>query len=291
VIDQVRSFNRFYTRHIGVLNQGLLDSPYSLTEARVLYELANRQGVSASDLTVDLGLDPGYLSRILARFQKAHLLRRKASPADRRRLLLELTPEGRKAFAPLNQRSHDQADTMLNQLSAPDQNRLLQAMRTIQDVLDPQPKALVLRDPRRGELGWIIHRQAVLYAEEYGWTSDYETLIAGIVSQGFERCWIAEFGGRIAGSVFLMVGEGTVAKLRLLYVEPFCRGKGVGRTLVRACIEFARESGYTVITLWTNSILTAARKIYETEGFQLLKEEKHRSFGHDLTGQTWELKL
>ena len=291
VVAQVRSFNRFYTRHIGVLNQGLLNSPYSLTEARVLYELATREAVSASGLIAELGLDPGYLSRILARFQKAHLLRRKPSTLDKRRLLLELTPEGRAAFAPLNQRSHEQTAAMLDRLGELDRTRLLQAMQTIHDVLEPVPRALILRDPKAGDLGWIIHRQTVLYAAEYGWNSEYETLAAGILSKGFERCWVAELGGEIVGSVFLMAGERNAAKLRLLYVEPSCRGKGAGRTLVRACVAFARHSGYPIITLWTNSILSAARKIYETEGFRLVKEEAHHSFGHDLVGQTWELKL
>lgn len=284
VVDEVRSFNRFYTKHIGVLNKGLLDSEYSLTEARVLYELATRETAS------DLGLDPGYLSRILSRFQKAGLVRRKRSGEDRRRVLMELTAQGRETFAVLNRRSQERTAAMLDGLAKPDRPRLLQAMKTIQVLLEPQSSEVVLRDPRPGDLGWIVHRQTVLYAEEYGWNAEYEALIAGIIPK-FERCWVAEMGGLVVGSVFLMAGEENVAKLRLLYVEPGCRGHGLGRRLVRDCVAFARAAGYSAIRLWTQSILVSARRIYETEGFQIVKTEAHSSFGFDLVGETWELSF
>jgi DNA-binding MarR family transcriptional regulator/GNAT superfamily N-acetyltransferase len=285
VVDEVRRFNRFYTKHIGALNKGLLESPYSLTEARVLYELATRESAS------DLGLDPGYLSRILARFQKAGLVNRGRSRDDRRRLTVELTEEGRAAFEVLNRRSHEQTAAMLDRLAEPERDRLLRAMRTIEAVLEPQAGELALRDPRPGDLGWIVHRQTVLYAEEYGWNAEYETLIAGIVSTKFERCWVADIAGRVMGSVFLFAGEGGAARLRLLYVEPECRGKGVGRRLVRECVRCAQESGYSSITLWTQSILAGARRIYEAEGFALVSSEPHHSFGKDLIGETWTLEF
>ncbi|MGO4524819.1 GNAT family N-acetyltransferase [Microvirga sp. 2MCAF35] len=299
-IEKVRSFNRFYTRHIGLLNEGLLESPFSLTEARVLYELAHRDPVTAAELGRDLGLDAGYLSRLLKRFDAKGLLQRIPSREDKRQFLLSLTENGRAAFAPLNRASAVQVAAMLAELSPGERAHLVQAMAKVQRLVGDGQKSdfYSLRPHRIGDIGWIAHRQGLLYAQEYGWDETFEALVAEIAAAfvknfdpQWERCWIAERDGEIVGSVFLVRSYDEVAKLRLLYVEPSARGLGLGRRLVDECIGFARAKGYKALTLWTNDVLVAACKIYRAAGFQLVKEEAHRSFGKDLVGQIWKLDL
>lgn len=300
-IDTVRAFNRFYTRQIGLLDEGLLKSPFSLTEARVLYELAHRDGLVASDLVRDLGLDPGYVSRLLKKFEERGLVERAATEADARRASIALTPAGRQAFAPLNQDSHDQVRALLDRLPPVDQERLVKAMRTVQDLLGDRSEPRVpymLRPLQVGDIGWITRRQGMLYTEEYGWDGTYEALVAEILAEfvkkfdpKWERAWIAEREGEVVGSVFVVRKSSEVAKLRLLYVEPSARGLGIGRRLVDECIAFARAQGYKTLTLWTNDILGSARRIYQAAGFKLVDEERHHSFGKDLVGQTWDLEL
>jgi len=299
-IERVRRFNRFYTRHIGLLNEGLLESEYSLTEVRVLYELAHRGPMTAAALGQDLGLDPGYLSRILKKFDSRDLLQKSRSGDDRRQVFLSLTDAGRAAFAPLNQASADQIGAMLSKLSNAEQERLVQAMRTVERLIGGSVPIVpyTLRSHRVGDVGWIAHRQGLLYAQEYGWDETFEALVAEIAAsfvRNFdperERCWIAERDGKIVGSVFLVRHSEEVAKLRLLYVEPSARGLGLGRQLVDECIAFARAKGYRTLTLWTNDVLVAARGIYQATGFRLMREEPHHSFGKDLVGQTWDLDL
>jgi len=300
-VEAIRRFNRFYTRKIGVLQQGLLDSPYSLTEVRVLYEVAHRPGVTAAELGQDLGLDAGYLSRLLTRFAQKRLLRREASPEDGRQSHLHLTPVGRKVFSELNARSSDEIRGLLSHLPAGEQHRLADTLRTAHHLLT-QPSesrgSVRLREPGPGDSGWIVQRHGALYAQEYGWDATFEALVARIVADFItkrdphrERCWMAEMEGHPVGCVFLVRQSDRVAKLRLLLVEPSARGHGVGRKLVATCVAFARESGYRKIVLWTNSVLRAARHLYEEAGFRLVKREPHHSFGHDLEGQTWELSL
>jgi DNA-binding MarR family transcriptional regulator/GNAT superfamily N-acetyltransferase len=300
-VDAVRGFNRFYTKHIGVLQEGLLGSRFSLTEVRVLYELAHREQPTAADLIRELGLDAGYLSRILRGFAKRGLITKTRSTADRRQMLLSLTARGRRAFAPLNARSHAEVAAMLTGLSVARQGRLIEAMGTIQTVLGahPEPKVpYVLRPHQPGDMGWVIHRHGVLYAREYGWDETFEALVAEIAARFIrhldpkrERCWIAERERGIVGSVFLVRKSETVAQLRLMYVEPDARGLGIGRRLAEECIRFGRQAGYRKIVLWTNSVLVAARHIYQEAGFRLVHSEPHRSFGHELVGETWELRL
>jgi DNA-binding MarR family transcriptional regulator/N-acetylglutamate synthase-like GNAT family acetyltransferase len=301
-IDAVRRFNRFFTRRIGVLREGLLHSPYTLTEARILFEIAHRDlALSASDLSRGLGLDPGYLSRVLASLERRGLIDKVRSETDGRQRLLSLTPEGEDAFSLLDERSREEVAEMLDGLSEGDQQRLLEAMRTIESVLDKGFKfsePFILRPHEPGDMGWVVHRHGVLYAREYGWDERFEALVAQIVADFIndydpakERCWIAEMNGEIVGCVFLVKASDTVAKLRLLLVEPRARGLGLGTRLVEECIRFARRSGYKALTLWTNSVLDAARHIYEKQGFELVEEEEHHSFGHDLVGQNWELVL
>ena len=300
-IDAVRRFNRFFTRRIGVLREGLLHTPYSLTEARILFEISRRAEVAASDLSRELGLDPGYLSRILARLEQKGLIDKVRSETDARRRLLLLTPQGQDAFSLLDSRSREEVAEMLCELSEGDQRRLLEAMQTIEGVLDKGFKfsePFFLRQHRPGDMGWVVHRHGVLYAWEYGWDERFEALVAQIVADfvnnydaARERCWIAEMSGEIVGCVFLVRASDTVAKLRLLLVEPEARDLGLGTRLVEECSRFARQSGYTTLTLWTNSVLDAARHIYEEHGFKLVEEEEHHSFGHDLVGQNWELAL
>ncbi len=300
-ISAVRHFNRFYTRQIGVLREGLLHSPYPLTEARIIFELAQRQNLTASDLGRELGLDTGYLSRILARLEQQGLLEKTRSETDGRQRLLHLTAEGEKAFALLDQRSRDEIGEMLTELSEDDQQRLLKAMDIIERVFRKGLKyaePFVLRPHEPGDMGWVVHRHGVLYAQEYGWDQHFEALVAQIVSDFItnfnpdrERCWIAEMNGEMVGSVFCVQADETTAKLRLLLVEPRARGLGLGRRLVEECIRFARRRGYQKMTLWTNSVLVAARHIYEQAGFKLVAQEPHHSFGHDLISETWELTL
>jgi DNA-binding MarR family transcriptional regulator/GNAT superfamily N-acetyltransferase len=300
-IAAVRRFTRFYTQRIGVLQEGLLRSPFSLTEARVLYELAHRDGLNAATLCKELGLDPGYLSRILAAFETRGLLAKHATAGDGRRNTLALTPKGRRAFAPLDVRSRQEVGALLGPLAGADRTRLTAAMRTIERLLDPAAERAapyILRPPQPGDMGWVVGCHGALYAEEYGWDEQFEALVAGIVAefvQKFdarrERCWIAERDGENVGSVFLVRQSERVAKLRLLIVDPKARGFGIGARLVEECILFARAHGYRTLALWTNNVLTAARHIYEKKGFRLVREEPHHSFGHDLVGETWELKL
>jgi DNA-binding MarR family transcriptional regulator/N-acetylglutamate synthase-like GNAT family acetyltransferase len=300
-IETIRRFNRFYTRQIGVLNEGLLDSTFSLTEARVIYELAHHEQTTASTLGAELGLDAGYLSRILQSFKKHNLVDTQPSEDDRRQRMLQLTPAGQDAFAMLNARSIHQIEAMLNQIAPYDQQRLVAAMRSIEEVLGApheQKAPYILRPHQPGDMGWVVYRHGVLYATEYGWDEQFEALVANVVAQFIqnydpkrERCWIAEMHGEIVGSVFLVKQSDTVAKLRLLLVEPKARGLGIGARLVGECIRLARQLGYTTLTLWTNSVLLAARHIYMQTGFQLVSQEPHHSFGHDLVGETWELAL
>lgn len=300
-IGVVRQFNRFFTRKIGVLREGLLHSPYTLTEARILFELGHRNSVTASYLCRELGLDPGYLSRILASLEQQALLEKVRPDNDGRQRLLQLTSEGRNAFAFLDQRSRDEVSEMLNDLSEEEQRSLLKAMQTIENLLTQGFKysePFILRPHKSGDMGWVVHRHGILYAEEYGWNEHFEALVAQIVADfiknyNLERecCWIAEMDGEIVGSVFVVEGSETVAKLRLLLVEPKARGLGVGTRLVEECIRFAQRCGYQKLVLWTNSVLLEARHIYEKTGFKLTAEEAHHSFGHDLIGETWELDL
>jgi DNA-binding MarR family transcriptional regulator/GNAT superfamily N-acetyltransferase len=304
-IAAVRRFSRFYTRKMGVLDRRFLRSSFSLSEGRVLYELAHRNGLTARELGDWLGIDAGYLSRMLKGFAKRSLVRRVRSTADARERQIEITPAGRRAFAPLDRRSHADVGAMLGALSDDNQRRLVAAMGVVETLLGsdetapPAPRArYTLRGPRPGDIGWITHRQEVLYFEEYGWNEEFEALIAGIMSRfilefdpAMEKCWIAEREGEIVGSVFVVKKTKAIAQLRLLYVEPSARGFGIGRRLVDECVRFARARKYRKMTLWTNDVLVSARRIYEAAGFRLVKEEKHHSFGKNLVGQNWELTL
>lgn len=301
-VAEVRRFNRFYTRHIGLLDEGLLSSPLSLTEARTLYELGNHEQSTAAELCGALGLDAGYLSRILAGFGNNHLIEKKQSPKDGRQTLLALTRKGLQLFETLNARSDEQVRTLLSKLSPAHQGHLLHAMQTVQSLLSPDPgttKSYLLRQHRPGDLGWVVWRHGVLYSEEYGYDERFEVLVAGIVADFVEkldparqRCWIAEKDGENVGSVFLVRKSPTVAKLRLLLVEPSARGLGIGKRLVSECVRFARSAAYKKIMLWTQSELAAARAIYESAGFNLRGEQKHDSWSRkDLVAETWELKL
>lgn len=294
----VRSFNRFYTRQIGVLHEHLLDSEFSLTEVRILYELAHRPLLTSSDLCRELGLNAGYVSRVIKGFDKKGLVLKRRSPSDGRATQLQLTDKGQATFAPLNEASQREVIAMLERLSPAEQDQLIGAMGQIRELLGDDEPGYLLRDPRPGDMGWIVHRQAVLYGQEYGWNSEYEALIAEIVAKYLrefdprhERCWIAEKAGRVVGSVFVVHQDEATAKLRLLYVEPGARGLGIGSRLVDECLRFARQVGYARIVLWTNSVLASARHIYERAGFQLVEETPHHSFGHDLIGQVWRRDL
>jgi DNA-binding MarR family transcriptional regulator/GNAT superfamily N-acetyltransferase len=303
-VHAVRRFNRFYTKRIGVLQQGWLGSPFPLAEARVLFELAHHQQPTASDLAKELGLDAGYLSRMLRDFERRGLVRRTRSAADGRRAHLSLTRTGQSAFARLNQQTHDDVAAMLKVLPAAGQERLVAAMRVIEDALGedrPAPAAApyVIRPPHAGDLGWVVHRQGLLYADEWGYDERFEALAAEIVAEfvrhlqpARERCWIAERDGQIVGSVFLVRKSDTVAKLRLLLVEPAARGLGIGSRLIDECIRFARRAGYRKITLWTQSELAAARRLYKKAGFALTARKAHDSFGRTgLVAETWDLAL
>jgi DNA-binding MarR family transcriptional regulator/GNAT superfamily N-acetyltransferase len=302
-VAAVRRFNRFYTRQVGLLEEGLLRSPFSLAQARVIYELAQHDEVTPTELRGELGLDAGYLSRILGGFEERGLVRRRPSESDGRSHLVSLTGDGRQAFSMLDAASRLEIEEMLGALSEEDQHRLERAMHTIEHLLSVPPDrrmAYLLRPHRSGDMGWVVQRHGVLYHQEYGWDERFEALVAEVVA-GFvrsfeprrERCWIAEMDGENVGSVFLVrhPERDAVARLRLLLVEPWARGRGIGRRLVRECTGFARQAGYRWITLWTNSVLDAARHLYEEEGYRLVHEEPHDSFGCDLVGQTWELDV
>jgi len=301
-VAAIRRFNRFYTRQIGLLEDGLLDSPFSLTQVRILYELAHREQTTAVGLCNDLRLDAGYLSRILRSFQKAGLIEKKSSPDDARLALLRLTKSGRKAFEPLDARSSEEVRGMLGNLPAAQQDDLIRAMGTIESALSSARDGLasyVLRQHRPGDMGWVVYRHGILYSQEYGYDERFEALVAKIVAEfvekldpARERCWIAEKDGENVGSVFLVKKSAAVAKLRLLLVEPSARGLGIGKRLVEECIRFAREAGYKKIMLWTQSELSAARCIYQNAGFELVAEEKHDSWSRkNLVAETWELNL
>jgi DNA-binding MarR family transcriptional regulator/GNAT superfamily N-acetyltransferase len=300
-IAAVRRFSRFYTGRIGVLREGLHDSPFSLAQSRVLYELAHRAAPTAAGLARDLGLDAGYLSRILRAFGQRGLIARTRSDTDGRQAHLSMTDAGRQAFAPLDRGSHDEVAAMLGRLDADGRAQLVAAMGTIEHLLGARQAAAppyLLRPHRPGDMGWVASRHGALYAQEYNWDLDFEALVAEIVAafiRNFdarrEHCWIAEVDGAPVGSVFLVKQSEDVGKLRLLLVEPTARGLGIGARLVGECIRVARLSGYRTLTLWTNDVLVAARRIYEKASFRLVKEEKHHSFGHDLVGQNWELGL
>jgi DNA-binding MarR family transcriptional regulator/GNAT superfamily N-acetyltransferase len=302
-VTAVREFNRFYTGIIGVLAEGLLHTPYSLTEARVIFELAQRDETEVVALRRDLGLDAGYLSRMLARFEADGLVARQQSGADARRQVVRLTGAGRNVFAMLDTRAARDVATLLGRIGEPAQRRLLAAMGTVCQILTAPPDGagVVLRELAPGDLGWVVQRHGALYATEYGWDSTFEALVARIVADfverrdpARERGWIAELDGEPVGCVFCVrseLGDDQTAKLRLLLVEPGARGLGVGGRLVDECLAFARGAGYQEITLWTNDVLVQARRLYERTGFTLVEQAPHHSFGHDLVGENWARRL
>jgi DNA-binding MarR family transcriptional regulator/GNAT superfamily N-acetyltransferase len=300
-IAVLRRFNRFYTQQAALIEPKHLHTDVSLPEARILYELAQHERSSPGDLIRDLGIDPGQLSRTLQALQRRQLVSRKPCSADKRQIEIALTAEGRAAFAELDKRSQQLATGILARLPAERRASVVAAMRTIEHALSPgqaPSPAVVLRTHRPGDIGWIISRNGALYAQEYGWTIEYEALVAEIAGQFIktfdparERCWIADVEGRPCGSVMLVNAGDGLGKLRLLLVEPHARGLGVGKALVNECVRFARETGYRSMTLWTQSILIAARGIYKQAGFHLVEEKPHHSFGQDLVGETWEMKL
>ena len=298
--DAIRDFNRFYTRQIGLLDQGFLGSEFTLTEVRVLYELAHRDNPTATEIAHELSLDPGYLSRLLKKLERQGHLDRGRDAQDGRQRPLRLTRTGRRVFEGLDRASREQISAMIAALEPRQVGELVGSMQAVRRLLQAQGPgpAYSLRPLRIGDIGWIIHRQGLLYAQEYGWDVTYEGLVAEILGSfvkqfdpASENAWIAERDAAIVGSVFLVRESASVAKLRLLYVEPSARGLGIGRDLVAACVAFAREKGYRTLRLWTNDILVSARRIYQAAGFRLVKEERHHSFGKDLVGQTWELSL
>ena len=300
-VAAVRAFNRFYTRKLGVLDQQLLKSPFSLSEARVLYEIAQRQDISAKEIGAGLGLDAGYLSRIVQNFDEAGLISREPLPADRRQYRLALTAKGRQAFAKLERSTKEDVAALLAELPPAGRERLIGAMTDIERLLgdgDAATRSATLREPRPGDMGWVVQSHGALYAREYGFDSSFEGLVAEIAAKFLasfdasrERCWIADIDGAQVGSIFLVRHTDDVAKLRLLLVDPAGRGQRLGHRLVGECIAFAKACGYRKITLWTQSILVAARRIYQDAGFELVATEPHRGFGQSLIGETWEMKL
>ncbi|MBR0757316.1 MarR family transcriptional regulator [Bradyrhizobium jicamae] len=300
-IAAIRGFNRFYTRKLGLIEPKLLDSAFTLQEARILYEIRHRPACTATDLTRDLGLDPGFVSRTLQALQRRQIVTRKPAKHDGRINELSLTAKGRTAQAELERRSREDVGHLLASLDDNQRGAVVRAMATIEQTLEQpaeKPAAFLLRSHRPGDVGWVISSQAKAYTEDYGWDISYEALVAEICAQFIrnydpvrEHCWIAEANGEPLGSIFLVNGGNDIAKLRLLQVEKKARGLGVGRALVEQCIRTARDNGYTKMTLWTQSILLAARGIYARAGFKKVKEEKHHSFGVDLVGETWELDL
>jgi len=300
----MRRFNRFYTRQIGVLRKTYLESPYSLGEARILYEVAQARSPTASDVGRALDLDAGYLSRVLQSLERNGLIERTVSARDARQSHLALSARGKKAFAPLERRSQRNTGAMLDKLAPTDQSRLISAMRTVERLLGggeretPAHRHYVLRAPRPGDFGWIVKRHAELYALEYGWIEPFEGVCAQIVADFVnkfdkkrERCWIAEMDGENVGSIILAKETESVARVRLLLLDPKARGLGLGARLVDECITFARRTGYKKITLWTHRVLVAARHIYENAGFKLTRSERHRSWGKQVVGEHWDLAL
>lgn len=299
-VEQVRSFNRFYTAVVGLLRDGLLRTSYSLTEARVIFELAQRAATEVVDLRRSLDLDAGYLSRILARFETDGVVVKQRSASDGRRHVIRLTAQGRKTFKMLDRRSSEEIRTMLSALADEEQRRLIGAMGAIQEILqEPRQRiSYVIRPPRPGDFGWVVHRHGVLYSEEHGWDETFEALVARIIADYVdqhdvrrEAVWIAEVDGEPVGSVFCVKKNARTAQLRLLLVEPRARGMGIGTRLVQECMDFARRAGYAEMTLWTNDVLDDARRIYERAGWKLVDENEHHSFGHDLVGQNWLVSL
>lgn len=300
-IDSIRRFNRFYTRQIGVLQENLHDSALSLPEARIIYELAQHENMTATALSTELSLDAGYLSRLLRGLEKRELITRSRSETDARQTPISLTMQGKELFITINQSTQEEIGTMLSGLSTTEQHQLISSMHSIETLLGTQSNVntpYMLRPHKIGDMGWITHRQGILYAQQFGWDGTYEALVAQITADFIrnfkperEHCWIAERHGEMIGSVFLIEESEDVARIRLLYVEPKARGLGVGQTLVNECIQFAKQVGYSKIILWTNSILVSATRIYESFGFRLTSEDPHHSFGHDLVGQIWELEL
>ncbi|WLD94606.1 bifunctional helix-turn-helix transcriptional regulator/GNAT family N-acetyltransferase [Alkalihalobacillus sp. AL-G] len=302
-INSIRHFNRFITRRIGVLKEGLLHSSYSPTESRVIFEIAQKNDMTSSDLIRELGLDAGYMSRILSHLVETGVLEKKRSEVDGRQRILRLTEKGKKDFALLNERSFEEIQELLMSLDDCKQQQLLDAMQTIEHLLNGQKglkfsEPYFLREHQSGDMGWIVYKHGVLYADEYGWGTNFEALVSQLAADFIknyrperERCWIAEMNGENVGSVLLTEESETAARLRLLLVDPKARGLGLGTKLVEECIQFARRKGYKTLVLWTNDVLTEARNIYKKTGFQLIAEEKHSKFGDEMTGETWELKL
>ena len=299
--EEMRRFSRFYTRRIGVLHEGYNGSEFSLTEARIIYELAHLEVATASDLVKSLELNPGYLSRMLKSFEERGLIRRDAAPNDARQQLISLTEAGAQKFAALNARSRNDMLRMVGDLTSRQQERLVAAMNEIESLLSAEPEkgaSYILRPHQPGDLGWAVQQHGLLYAEQFGWDETFEALAAEVSAKflrdfdpKWERSWIAEKNGENVGCVFLVKQSDDIAKLRMLLVHPKARGLGIGKRLVEECIRFARQKGYKKITLWTNDILTTARHIYQQTGFKLVAEEKHKSFGHHMVGETWELEL
>lgn len=299
-VAAIRAFNRFYTARIGALRDGLLATAHPLPEARVLYELGQRERTDFADLRRTLDLDAGYLSRLLARLEDQGLVARDRAPHDARRQLVGLTPPGRDAYATLDARSAAEIAALLEHLAGDDRGRLLDALATAREILEgaPRPTAFVLREPQPGDYGWVVQRHGALYAREHGWDETFEALVARVVADyaddhdpAREHAWIAEAAGRPVGSIFCMRRDDRTAQLRLLIVEPSARGMGVGRALVDRCVAFARAAGYARIVLWTNDVLVEARRLYERAGFTLAGRAEHRSFGRDLVGEDWTLDL
>ena len=301
-VHAVRAFNRFWTQQIGLLEAGLVDTPYSLTEARVLFELARREATDLADLRGALQLDAGYLTRIVGRLKDAGLVTAERSPDDGRRQVIRLTERGRAEFGTLDFRSSEATAALLDGVPVAERRRLVSAMATIEDTLAPRsgepPRAYLLREPGPGDLGWMVQRNGAVYAAEHGWDQSYEALVAHIVADfgqdhdpARERAWIAEVDGEPVGCVLCVRRDDETAQLRILLVDPAARGLGIGARLVEECIRFARTAGYRSLMLWTNDVLGSARRIYEATGFALIDEEPHHSFGHDLVGQTWRLDL
>lgn len=298
-VASVRAFNRFYTTVIGVLNDGLLQTPYSLTEARVIFELAQSEASEHLALRRALDIDAGHLSRILTRFESDGLVQRERSEQDGRRQVIRLTDRGRELFAVLDSRSAEEIATLLSHLTAEDRRRLTTAMETVRTVLDTSSdRNIVLRQLGPGDIGWVVQRHGVLYWNEYGWDQTFEALVARIVADYVdnykpqrENAWIAEVDGKPVGCIFCVEKDETIAQLRILLVEPSARGMGIGSRLVEECLQFARMAGYREIMLWTNDVLEEARRIYQRAGFELTEEEPHHSFGHDLIGQNWVLRF
>lgn len=301
IIHDIRSFNRMYTIRIGLLNKGLLRTRFSLSQARVIFELAQQEKTNSSEIAQKLGMDPGYLSRILSAFEKEGLISKEKSSMDSRQWVIGLTTKGENEFQNLNSRSNDEIREMIEHLSSEDQHRLVNAMHTIDKMLHPEsnrPPFLLIRQHRAGDIGWIAHQHGVIYSEEYGWDETFEALTAEILAKFIqdydpkrERIWIAEQNGEKVGSVMIVDEGAQVAKLRLFLVEPKARGQGIGKKLIEECIDFSRRNGYKIIKLWTQSNLFAARHLYSKYGFELMEEEPCIMFGHELVSEIWELKL